>query len=90
MKRKLREFDGPPFKAAIVTWEDTHVSSEDWDDPFSFDNPDERIYIIHQIGWIIKDDKVGIVMSGAYSQEGEVESSLVIPRCAIKHIRYLK
>ena len=90
MKRKVPKLGEPPYKVAIIVWEDSHISCEDWDDPFSYDDPNERLYLIHQVGWIIKDDKVGIVMSDGYSQDGEIESALTIPRSAIRHIRYLK
>ena len=88
-KNKINPSD-LPFPIALVIWEDSNTTDEESVDPAIFDSDEKRGFHYATVGWIIKDDDIGIVMAHSYRSDELVEKDISIPRSQICHTQYLK
>lgn len=80
-----------PSKIALVIWEDTHVDDEDESvSPHEYDDPDSRLFYMWEVGWVIKDDDIGVAITHLWYFDGDIVPPSIIPRSAVRYMRYLK
>jgi len=72
-----------------VTWDDCLLFTGGWE---AHDAVMRQRRRIHQrsVGYVLADDKAGIVLAGALSQGGNVFGAHVIPRAQIVKVRRLR
>ena len=75
-----------PYPIVIVEWRDAH-NYLDWRDTDSIKKIKNHTQVVRSVGFLIEKNKREILLAFGLSADGEVESTLAIPRDWCQKIR---
>lgn len=79
-----------PYPIALVVWEDSHTTSEDSIDLDYFESQKKREFYYAHVGWVLKDDDLGMTLVFTIRHDDEAETDISIPQSAIRYVEYLR
>ena len=71
-------------RCVIVEWIDAHALGDAWG---MFEEKDHRPRPVTSIGFVLKDDKVGISITQSIDSQGHDDHGLFVPRCNVVNVQ---
>jgi hypothetical protein len=74
-------------RAVMVAWRDAHGISDGWG---KFEaKKDHKPKLVVSIGWVLKDNKVGVSLAQSLDSDKHDDNTIFIPRCNIESVEDL-
>ena len=67
-------------RVALVVWDDAHAVGENWG---KWELKDHKPRRIHSIGYVMRDDEVGVTLVQSIDAEKNDDHGLFVPRCNV-------
>ena len=74
-------------RVVVVVWDDAHAISDAWG---KFEPKDHKPRRIHSVGYLVRQDKIGISMVQSFDTEKNDDHGLFVPACNIVSVTNLE